>query len=70
MPMFDKNRREGLPVRDGEEILLRDTPANLPEAVVRLLTIKTRRKESAAGGATVRENIRLAKVGDEFAAAL
>jgi glycosyltransferase involved in cell wall biosynthesis len=70
LPMVStKIGAEGLPVRDGEEILLRDTPAEFAGAVVRLLTDKDAAKRIGGRAAqTVREKFDWQKVGDEFAA--
>ncbi len=59
---------EGLPVRDGEEILLRDAPDEFAGAVVRLLTDKESAQRIGGRAAqTVREKFGWQKVGDEFA---
>jgi glycosyltransferase involved in cell wall biosynthesis len=69
LPMVStKIGAEGLPVRDGEEILLRDTPGEFAEAVVRLLTDKEAAKRIGGQAAqTVRENFGWQKVSDDFA---
>lgn len=59
---------EGLPVRDGEEILLRDTPHEFAEAIVNLLTEKnTAKKLGSEAAKTVREKFGWEKVADDFA---
>ena len=60
---------EGLPVRDGDEILLRDTPEEFAAAVVKLLTDKEAAKKIGSQAAkTVREKFGWQKVSDDFAA--
>ena len=59
---------EGLPVRDGEEILLRDEPREFAEAVVRLLRDKSLAEKIGKQAAkTVREKFGWQKVADDFA---
>jgi glycosyltransferase involved in cell wall biosynthesis len=59
---------EGLPVRDGEEILLRDTPHEFAEAVVKLLKDKSLAEKIGGQAAkTVREKFGWQKVADDFA---
>jgi glycosyltransferase involved in cell wall biosynthesis len=59
---------EGLPVEDGKEILLRDTPREFAEAVVEQLTDKIRaEKIGAQAEKTVRENFGWKTVADVFA---
>lgn len=58
---------EGLPLKDGEEILLRDTPEEFAEAVVRLLKDKSlAQKIGKQAAETVREKFNWRKVTDEF----
>lgn len=58
---------EGLPVRDGEEILLRDTPNEFAEAIVKLLTDKELAKRiSSQAAKTVSEKFGWEKVSDDF----
>ncbi len=59
---------EGLPVRDGKEILLRDTPHEFAEAIVNLLTEKnTAKKLGSEAAKTVREKFGWETVADDFA---
>lgn len=59
---------EGLPVKDGEEIVLRDTPQAFADAVVELLNDKNRaQKIGAAAEKTVRENFGWRAVAEAFA---
>jgi glycosyltransferase involved in cell wall biosynthesis len=59
---------EGLPVQDGEEILLRDDPQEFAEAVVKLLKDKSLAgKIGERAGKTVREKFGWQKVADDFA---
>ncbi|MEJ7699138.1 MAG: glycosyltransferase [Pyrinomonadaceae bacterium] len=59
---------EGLPVADGEEILLRDTPQEFAEAVIKLLKDKNLAKKVGERAAqTVREKFGWRKVADDFA---
>jgi glycosyltransferase involved in cell wall biosynthesis len=59
---------EGLPLKDGEEILLRDTPHEFAEAVVKLLNEKKSAKKIGLEAAkTVREKFGWRKVADDFA---
>jgi glycosyltransferase involved in cell wall biosynthesis len=59
---------EGLPIEDGKEIVLRDTPQEFAEAVVELLTDKSRAEEiGAQAEKTVRENFGWKTVSDVFA---
>lgn len=59
---------EGLPVRDGEEILLRDTPPEFAEAVVKLLKDKSLAEKIGGQAAkTVREKFGWQKVANNFA---
>ncbi len=58
---------EGLPVKNGEEIVLRDTPTDFADAVVELLTDKNRaRKIGASAAKTVRENFGWRTVAEKF----
>lgn len=58
---------EGLPVVNGEEILLRDTPQEFTEAVVKLLKDKDLAKQIGGRAAqTVREKFGWRKVADDF----
>ncbi|MEP6925909.1 MAG: glycosyltransferase [Pyrinomonadaceae bacterium] len=59
---------EGLPVKDGREILLRDTPSAFADAVVQLLIDKTlAQKIGEQSAQTVREKFGWQKVADDFA---
>jgi glycosyltransferase involved in cell wall biosynthesis len=59
---------EGLPVRDGAELLLADTPQAFADAVVRVLTDERLAHElGARGAATVRERFGWDQVADVFA---
>ncbi|MCY7344764.1 MAG: glycosyltransferase [Pyrinomonadaceae bacterium] len=59
---------EGLPLRDGAEILLRDTPDKFAEAVVKLLKDKSfAGKIGEQAAQTVREKFGWQKVADDFA---
>ena len=59
---------EGLPVAGGEEILLRDTPQEFADAVVKLLQDKILAKKIGERAAqTVREKFGWRKVADDFA---
>lgn len=59
---------EGLPVRDGAELLLADTPQAFADAVVRVLTDDRFANElGARGAATVRERFGWDGVADAFA---
>jgi len=59
---------EGLPLINGEEILLRDTPEEFAEAVVKLLKNKNLAKKIGEQSAqTVREKFGWKKVADDFA---
>ncbi len=59
---------EGLPIADGEEILLRDTPQEFAEAVVKLLQDKNIAKKIGERAAqTVREEFGWRRVADDFA---
>jgi sugar transferase (PEP-CTERM/EpsH1 system associated) len=58
---------EGLPVRDGEELLVADTPAALAEAVVRVLTDEAlARRLGQRAAATVRERFGWRRVAESF----
>lgn len=60
---------EGLPLADGEEILLRDTPQEFADAVVKLLKDENAaRKIGTRAAQTVRERFGWSKVADDFAA--
>lgn len=62
---------EGLPVRDGENILLADTPENFASAVVSLLGDPNRRWQlGAASRSLVEENYSWPKVAESFARTL
>jgi glycosyltransferase involved in cell wall biosynthesis len=59
---------EGLPISDGVELLLADTPAAFADAVVRVLTNESEAQALAArAAATVREKFGWARVAAEFA---
>jgi glycosyltransferase involved in cell wall biosynthesis len=59
---------EGLPILDGEEILLRDTPQEFAEAVVKLMQDKNLAKKIGERAAqTVRQKFGWRKVTDDFA---
>ena len=59
---------EGLPVNNGEEIFLRDTPQEFAESVVKLLKDKAlARKIGEQAAKTVREKFGWQKVADDFA---
>ena len=59
---------EGLPVSDGDEIVLRDEPVAFADAVVKLLKDKVAAKELGSRAAvTVREKYSWEKVADDFA---
>lgn len=59
---------EGLPVRDGKEIILRDSAPEFAAAVVRLLTEKDAAKKIGLEAAkTVREKFGWQQVADDFA---
>lgn len=59
---------EGLPVRDGYELLLADTPETFTAAVVRVLKDQDlARRLGASGSATVRERFGWRGVADQFA---
>jgi sugar transferase (PEP-CTERM/EpsH1 system associated) len=59
---------EGLPVRDGEELLLADTPADFAASVVRVLEdAGLARKLGARAAATVRERFSWERVAESFA---
>lgn len=59
---------EGLPVKDGEEILLRDAPHEFAEAVVQLLKDKNlAQKIGSQAAKTVREKFGWPQVADDFA---
>lgn len=59
---------EGLPLEDGEEILLRDSPQEFADAVAKLLKDKTlARKIGRQAAKTVREKYGWQKVADDFA---
>lgn len=61
---------EGLPVRDGAELLLADTPEDFAAALVRVLTNETLAREMGArAAATVRERFGWDKVAASFAGA-
>ncbi|HEV2762149.1 MAG TPA: glycosyltransferase, partial [Pyrinomonadaceae bacterium] len=61
---------EGLPVQDGRELLLADTPEAFAASVVRVLKDEDlARRLGAQAAATVRERFSWAGVADEFAAA-
>ncbi len=58
---------EGLPVRDGREIILRDTPNDFADAVVELLIDKKSAKKIGSEAAkVVRENFGWQKVAEAF----
>jgi glycosyltransferase involved in cell wall biosynthesis len=58
---------EGLPVRDGVELLLADTPESFAQAVVRLLSENALAKELGGRAATtVRKNFGWDKVAENF----
>jgi glycosyltransferase involved in cell wall biosynthesis len=62
---------EGLPVQDGENILLADTPNDFSQAVLSLLQDAGRRKRLGAAARTlVQENFSWLKVADIFARTL
>ncbi|MGB8510328.1 MAG: glycosyltransferase, partial [Pyrinomonadaceae bacterium] len=59
---------EGLPVRDGVELMLADTPEDFAARVVTLLTDETRARElGAQAAAIVRERFSWRGVADDFA---
>lgn len=59
---------EGLPIEDGEEIVLRDTPQAFANAVVELLTDKKHaQKIGSAAEKNVRENFGWRRVAENFA---
>ncbi len=59
---------EGLPLKNGEEIVLRDTPTEFANAVAELLTDKSRAKKiGAQAEKTVRENFGWQRVIEIFA---
>ena len=61
---------EGLPVRDGEELLLADTPEEFARAVVRVLTDEQLARDlGARAAAAVRGNFGWRRVAERFAAA-
>ncbi len=61
---------EGLPVRDGEELLLADTPADFSRAVVRVLTDESvARRLGDGAAAAVRERFGWGAAAAQFAAA-
>ncbi|HMO81797.1 MAG TPA: glycosyltransferase [Pyrinomonadaceae bacterium] len=58
---------EGLPLSDGDEILLRDSPADFAEAIVRLLRDRDDAKTlGKSGAARVRNEFGWARVADRF----
>jgi glycosyltransferase involved in cell wall biosynthesis len=60
---------EGLPVRDGRELLLADTPEDFARAVVRVLTDETLARDlGERAAATVRERFGWGRVAEQFAA--
>jgi len=69
LPMVStKIGAEGLPVEDGEEILLRDTPQEFADAVVKLLKDKSLAEKIGSQAAkTVREKFGWQTVSEQFA---